>query len=83
MGKKEIFYKTKDVTEIRIPSNSEYVVSANIRLLDANGKEIDRWDGVSISSFPYKISASNITTSSVSCRLTLNRNNLFVYRQET
>ncbi len=64
MGKKEIFYKTKDVTEIRIPSNSEYVVSANIRLLDANGKEIDRWDGVSISSFPYKISASNITTSS-------------------
>ena len=64
LGKKEVFYKVADGTTIKIPTNSEYVVSADISLLDANGEEIDRWDGVSISSFPYAISGSNITTSS-------------------
>lgn len=62
LGKKEVFYKV--TAEIQTPTNSEYVVAGDIRLLDANGKEIDRWNNVSISSFPYTISASNITTSS-------------------
>ncbi len=63
LGKKEIVYKMKDQT-IHEPDNSEYVISANITLLDANGEEIDRWDGIPISSFPYDISTNaNITTS--------------------
>ena len=49
---------------IEEPQGSEMVISANISLADANGKEIARWDGVPISSFPYKISTNkDITTS--------------------
>lgn len=63
LGKKEIVYYMKD-RKIEEPENSEFVISANIALLDANGAEIDRWDGIPISSFPYKISTGeSITTS--------------------
>lgn len=63
LGKKQVFYRMKSKT-IGVP-DSEYVVSANIRLLDANGVIIDQWDGISISSFPYTISSNeDITTSS-------------------
>ncbi len=63
LGKKEILYRMEDYI-IEEPQGSEMVISANISLADANGKEIARWDGVPISSFPYKISTNkDITTS--------------------
>lgn len=64
LGKKEVIYGM-DSRTIGVPENSEYVVSANIKLLDANGTQIDSWNNVTISSFPYTISTrKNITTSS-------------------
>lgn len=63
LGKKEIVYYMKD-RKIEEPENSEFVISANIALLDANGAEIDRWDGIPISSFPYKISTDQTITTS-------------------
>ncbi len=63
LGKKEIIYRMED-RRIEEPQGSEMVVSANISLLDANGTEIARWDGIPISSFPYVISTKkDITTS--------------------
>ncbi len=63
LGKKEIVYRMKD-RRIDEPANSEFVISANIRLLDANGTEIDRWDGIPISSFPYVLTTKeSISTS--------------------
>ncbi len=63
LGKKEILYQMED-RRIEEPENSELVISANISLLDANGTQIARWDGVPISSFPYVISTKeDITTS--------------------
>lgn len=63
LGKKEIVYRMKDL-RVDEPENSEFVISANISLLDANGSEIDRWDGIPISSFPYKLHTdATITTS--------------------
>lgn len=63
LGKKEIVYRMKDL-RVDEPENSEFVISANISLLDANGSEIDRWDGIPISSFPYKLHTdASITTS--------------------
>jgi len=63
LGKKEVVYRMKDL-RIDEPENSEFVISANIALLDANGTQIDRWDGIPISSFPYVISTdASITTS--------------------
>uniref|UniRef100_N2B4J7 non-specific serine/threonine protein kinase n=1 Tax=Eubacterium plexicaudatum ASF492 TaxID=1235802 RepID=N2B4J7_9FIRM len=63
LGKKEIVYRMKD-QKIEEPENSEFVISANIVLLDANGVEIDRWDGIPISSFPYVISTRETITTS-------------------
>ncbi len=63
LGKKEIVYRMKD-QKIEEPENSEFVISANIVLLDANGVEIDRWDGIPISSFPYVISTRQTITTS-------------------
>ena len=63
LGKKEIIYRMED-RRIEEPQGSEMVISANISLLDANGTEIARWDGIPISSFPYVISTKkDITTS--------------------
>ena len=63
LGKKEVIYRMKDLT-VNEPENSEFVISANISLLDANGSEIDRWDGIPISSFPYVLRTNeSITTS--------------------
>lgn len=63
LGRKEVIY-TMSSRSIPVPSESEYIVSANIRLLDANGAQIDSWNGVTISSFPYTISTrEKITTS--------------------
>lgn len=63
LGKKEVFYRMKD-QRVDEPENGESVISANIRLLDANGAEIDRWDGIPISSFPYVISTNETITTS-------------------
>lgn len=63
LGKKEVFYQLPS-KQIGVPENSDSVVSANIQLQDANGTVIDNWSGISISSFPYVISAKDITTSS-------------------
>jgi len=63
LGKKEVFYQLPS-KQIGVPENSDSVVSANIQLQDANGTVVDNWSGISISSFPYVISAKNITTSS-------------------
>ncbi len=63
LGKKEVFYQMESKT-IGMPENSELVVSANIQLLDANGEAVKSWNGVAISSFPYTVSAKDITTSS-------------------
>ncbi len=64
LGKKEVFYQLKN-TRIDVTENEEYVVSATITLLDANGAELEKWENVDISSFPYYISyAGDITTSS-------------------
>lgn len=63
LGKKEVLYQMES-RRIEEPENSDLVISANISLLDANGTEIARWDGVPISSFPYVISTKeDITTS--------------------
>ncbi len=63
LGKKEIVYQMKD-RKIEEPENSEFVISANITLLDANGAEIDRWDGIPISSFPYLLHTDETITTS-------------------
>ncbi len=62
LGKKEVFYELTD-EQIDVPDN-DAVVSANIQLLDANGQVLDSWANIDVSSFPYYISCSGITTSS-------------------
>ncbi len=49
---------------IEEPENSELVISANISLLDANGAQVDRWDGIPISSFPYDVQTDETITTS-------------------
>lgn len=63
LGKKEVFYRMNDL-QIEEPENSELVISANITLLDANGTQIDRWDGIPISSFPYTVHTNETITTS-------------------
>ncbi|MDE7311816.1 MAG: Stk1 family PASTA domain-containing Ser/Thr kinase [Eubacterium sp.] len=63
LGKEEILYQMKDL-RVDEPENSETVISANISLLDANGTLIDRWDGIPISSFPYRLSTKETITTS-------------------
>lgn len=63
LGKKEVFYRMKTLT-VEEPENSELVISANITLLDANGTQIDRWDGIPISSFPYDVHTDETITTS-------------------
>ncbi len=63
LGKKEVFYRMKTM-RIEEPENSELVISANISLLDANGAQVDRWDGIPISSFPYDVQTDETITTS-------------------
>lgn len=57
LGKKLTYY-TCNAT-ITAPENPD-VTSADIVLADANGLQLQNWDKVKISKFPYKISVSDI-----------------------
>lgn len=57
LGKKEVFYQIRKT--IGVPDNDN-VISANIQLLDSQGKALDEWRNVGISSFPYTISKRDI-----------------------
>lgn len=62
LGPKEIFYMFS--ANIKLPPDNDTVVSANIKLLDADGNELDTWDNVSVDSFPFSIRVTNIKSDS-------------------
>lgn len=61
LGPKEILYMFS--ANISLPDN-DMVVSSNIKLLDADGNELDTWDNVSVDSFPFSIRVTNIKSDS-------------------
>lgn len=57
LGPKEILYMFR--ANVKLP-NDDTVVSANIKLVDADGNELDSWTNVPASSFPFPIEVTNM-----------------------
>lgn len=57
LGPKEILYMFK--ANVKLP-NDDTVVSANIKLVDADGNELESWQNVSAMSFPFPIEVTNM-----------------------
>lgn len=61
LGPKEILYMFR--ANVKLP-NDDTVVSANIKLVDADGNELESWTNVSTVSFPFPIEVTNIKSDS-------------------